>query len=722
MKKLYLFFVMLLFVFTTCKKPSNENNTGWADEDLTFYNNVIALQKKAGESYITWSKTMDTLAVLNQLQQFFISNPSVTTATKSSQGIAVQYSNGMRGGIFLYPQDEPGEGSLKKGLPVGLPNSYPPKESRVNNKKAIFLNPHYWERNVYADKIIQHYNSCLPAAGYTLSDVYKNDDATLEKFSKLSGYGIIHIYSHGWAWPESKNIQDVYLLTGELADDKTSAQYQAEIKSGEIVICETHDPSPFGVGLMVPIYFINEKFIASHNDFGKDTVLFYGGFCYSNLGQWTQLSTKFANGAYFGFDWAVRTSRNSEWAISLVDSLSNTEKAIPYNTEGWFQGSNLPKSYYSKENEKTVSIHYTGDAGLTLLEEKHSVVETSGTTNITQTTATTGGTVKIAGNNIISARGICLSIISNINISNSQVIPSGSGTGSFVVNLTSLTPNTKYYFKAYATSIAGTEYGRLGSFTTLPPPHLDFTLTTDSVKDIAKTTARSGGVFINPNQATVKALGTCWSIVPNPTILDAHTTTTASLTFYSYLTGLSENTTYYIRAYGISDTDTVYGNQLSFTTPLYSIGQSYGGGIIFYIDSTAKHGLIAAPSDQSIDAKWGCYLGNLSLLIGGTSKDFGTGQANTNAIIAGCNEAGTAARICDELILNGYSDWFLPSFSELTLMYRYEKEIGGFDNSPKFWSSSEYNNQSAFAKEFSGQGSSAIQKDSKIHVRAVRAF
>ena len=40
---------------------------------------------------------------------------------------------------------------------------------------------------------------------------------------------------------------------------------------------------------------------------------------------------------------------------------------------------------------------------------------------------------------------------------------------------------------------------------------------------------------------------------------------------------------------------------------LFFIGQNYGGGIIFYIDGTGQHGLIAAPSDQSAGVEWGCY-------------------------------------------------------------------------------------------------------------------
>ena len=106
MKKSYLIFLCLLIGFTSCKKKSNDsNNAGWTEADWTFYNNVLVLQDKAGENWDTWSQTMDSLEAISKLQEFFLNDPSVSSATIGSQGIAVRYTNGMGGGIFLNPQD-----------------------------------------------------------------------------------------------------------------------------------------------------------------------------------------------------------------------------------------------------------------------------------------------------------------------------------------------------------------------------------------------------------------------------------------------------------------------------------------------------------------------------------------------------------------------------------------------------------------------------------------
>ena len=182
-------------------------------------------------------------------------------------------------------------------------------------------------------------------------------------------------------------------------------------------------------------------------------------------------------------------------------------------------------------------------------------------------------------------------------------------------------------------------------------------------------------------------------------------------------TGLIPNVQYlrYIWAYntcGISTSTTLVK-----TLP-FAIGQSYMGGIIFYIDGTGNHGLISASSDQSAGAPWGCYNGTL---ISGTLTAIGTGQANTTLIVNGCSEAGIAARICNDLVLNGYGDWFLPSKDELNLMYAQQTAIGGFGNK-NYWSSSEYNVNNAWVQYFNNGAQSYYIKANTFYVRAVRVF
>jgi uncharacterized protein (TIGR02145 family) len=92
-------------------------------------------------------------------------------------------------------------------------------------------------------------------------------------------------------------------------------------------------------------------------------------------------------------------------------------------------------------------------------------ITTTATTSITGSTAVSGGNVSNDGGTLVTQRGICYSTSSSPTTANTTII-SGSGIGSFSSNLTSLTANTNYYVRAYATNSAGTAYGNEVSFTT----------------------------------------------------------------------------------------------------------------------------------------------------------------------------------------------------------------------------------------------------------------
>lgn len=157
----------------------------------------------------------------------------------------------------------------------------------------------------------------------------------------------------------------------------------------------------------------------------------------------------------------------------------------------------------------------------------------------------------------------------------------------------------------------------------------------------------------------------------------------------------------------------------------HTIGESYGGGIIFYLDGAKKHGLICAASNQSSGMIWGAT--NVTTLATGSAV--GTGQANTTAIVSALGSGYYAAYLCDTMQLNGYSDWFLPSLEELNLLYiqKVAGTVSGFANE-YYWSSTEYNTFYAWNVSM-GTGDEAFDgstffngKNYPLYVRAVRAF
>ena len=158
-----------------------------------------------------------------------------------------------------------------------------------------------------------------------------------------------------------------------------------------------------------------------------------------------------------------------------------------------------------------------------------------------------------------------------------------------------------------------------------------------------------------------------------------------------------------------------------------AIGDTHQGGIIFYLDANGG-GLIAAPSDQgqSGQAIWGCYG---TLISGADGSGIETGNQNTIDIEAGCSTPGTAADLCANLTISGYSDWFLPSKDELNEMYL---NIGqgnalGLENigdfSWEYWSSTEYDDNYAWSHNFNdGVQRNYDKANGGNYVRAVRAF
>ena len=111
-------------------------------------------------------------------------------------------------------------------------------------------------------------------------------------------------------------------------------------------------------------------------------------------------------------------------------------------------------------------------------------------------------------------------------------------------------------------------------------------VTTTEVSDITESTAICGGNVISNGNATVTARGVCWSTSHNPTLNDSHTTDGSGTgSFTSSITGLTPNTTYYVRAYATNSVGTAYGNEESFSTSTAS-GPIVDYELMGFIDNT----------------------------------------------------------------------------------------------------------------------------------------
>lgn len=185
-------------------------------------------------------------------------------------------------------------------------------------------------------------------------------------------------------------------------------------------------------------------------------------------------------------------------------------------------------------------------------------------TNITQTTAISGGDIINDGGTTVIEKGVCWSLEPNPTINDSKT-SDGAGAGSFTSNLTNLSPKTTYFARAFATNSIGTAYGMTMSFTTLDA--LLPSLSTTDVTEITINSAISGGSITADGGLPVISRGVVWSTNPNPTLNDNFTVDGTGTGFFSSsLNELIHATAYYLRAYATNEAGTAFGNEVTFTT------------------------------------------------------------------------------------------------------------------------------------------------------------
>ncbi|MCD7973587.1 MAG: pectinesterase family protein [Candidatus Azobacteroides sp.] len=184
---------------------------------------------------------------------------------------------------------------------------------------------------------------------------------------------------------------------------------------------------------------------------------------------------------------------------------------------------------------------------------------------ISTTTALAGGTVLNDGGAAITARGMVWSTTQNPTIDDAKSID-GAGAGIFESTLSGLSAGTVYYARAYATNTAGTAYGDQISFTTLASLVVPTVSTTGS-SNVLNTSMTVSGNVTAWGGTDVTERGVVWGVNSNPTIDDNKEVAGSGLgTFQAAISGLTPETTYYVRAYATNSTGTAYGTELAVTT------------------------------------------------------------------------------------------------------------------------------------------------------------
>ena len=157
-------------------------------------------------------------------------------------------------------------------------------------------------------------------------------------------------------------------------------------------------------------------------------------------------------------------------------------------------------------------------------------------------------------------------------------------------------------------------------------------------------------------------------------------------------------------------------------TVTHYIGESFGGGIVFYVNATGRHGLIAAESDLEEPSVWS-YTDTLT--NAGYSK-IGAGHFNTNKIFRVQGDPGSqsedyAALECFEFEAGGYTRWYLPSKDELNELFKQKNIVGGFKPFA-YWSSTEIELGKAWFQNFGTGKQVKSLKLASYAIRPIRYF
>ncbi len=391
-----------------------------------------------------------------------------------------------------------------------------------------------------------------------------------------------------------------------------------------------------------------------------------GGVSALSNGNFVVASTTWDHDGYYNSG-AATLGNGTSGLSGTIDTINSVFMNI---------GSSFMKSVIvnNSTSEYYVSFNPTGAAGKVIIDSVNCpsvpVLTSTSASSITQTLASSGGAISSDGGYAITAKGVVWSTSASPTVALATKTNDGTGTSTFTSSLTGLTPNTTYYYRAYATTAAGTGYGADSSFSTLvsSAPTLG---STDAATNISNSAATSGGSITSDGGLSISAKGVVWSTSTNPTIALSTKTNdgTGTSTFTSSITGLTLSTTYYVKSYATNSMGTSYGNEISFTTlalPVPVLTTTASSSVTY--NSASSGGAISSDGGETITSKgvvWGTSASPTVALS--TKTDDGTGTATFSSSITGLAASTTYYYRAYATTINGTGYGAESSFTTLVL-------------------------------------------------------
>ena len=447
--------------------------------------------------------------------------------------------------------------------------------------------------------------------------------------------------------PEVKGSKGGFAI-GELASTKGSVQDLLTINLESIRMYIDENPSKGSKGGFAIGGFSNSKgaiqeFLRVTSD---STRIFFnetpakgskGGFAIGGFSNSKSGSTNYVLINPYSSNFYVRSQGSKGDIFSSFNIMSFDP------TQGWSSLMNANPDTISMsgvlnvENDFAVegNIAYSG----TVARDTTPTVTTNYVYDITKTTAIVNGEIVSNGGTPVIVSGVCWSTSINPTIAGNKT-KDGEPIGNFESTIPGLTVNTKYFVRAYATNRDGTAYGDTISFRTAPDIPA---LSTLAVNNITTVSANSGGNIVSDGGSPVFERGVCWSTAHNPTINDSRTyDEVGSGEYASSMTGLTDNTAYYVRAYATNNAGTAYGNELSFSTIAVTLPTISTLSISnISTNSATSGGLITNDGGSPITDRGICWSTTANPTTAGNISSEGTGTGSFPSNLSGLAENTT---------------------------------------------------------------------------------
>ena len=338
-------FLFLIFLF--CSKSTEPEDI---PEAVTL-ERILEFQDNFSEKYEYYLDYFDSSEALNKIEEFVSEETALVESVEiTEQGLAVVYTNGLRGGLLIDPGDHYDDIYTQSARGSENPDAFTkPADIAPNSKRSLFLCPIYPTRWKVADSISAYAQKTITKAGYQPFTSKLGIECGIADFIQLYNYGLIHIYTFNFDWYENEALADVYLMTGDSVSQYLNDLYGDELTAQDIAIINVPN---YG-----NIYFIRPVVIADAINLGNEKPLFFLGYGNSQNSKWPQ---ELKNGACIGFDGAVDVGHNINWAKSFYSAMTDTADFKQITIQDWYK--NIENSYIDDRYDppRTVSIGYEG--------------------------------------------------------------------------------------------------------------------------------------------------------------------------------------------------------------------------------------------------------------------------------------------------------------------------------------------------------------------------